>query len=56
MFDKNQPDGISPDQLRFKLSVFEDDLLNIGKCEYRYTSQEVETMKNGRFRKVNVKR
>jgi len=54
MFDKNRPDGISPDRLRFEFSVFEEDLLNTWKCEYRYTSQEVETMKNGRFRDVHV--
>jgi len=54
MFDKNRPDGISPDRLRFEFSVYESALLATWKCEYRYTRQEVETMKNGGFRDVHV--
>lgn len=54
MFDKNRPDGISPDRLRYEFSVFEDDHLNTWRCEYRYISQKVETMKSGKFRDVHV--
>lgn len=54
MFDKNRPSVISPERLRYEFSVFEDDLLNTWKCEYRYTRQEVETMKAGRFRDIHV--
>ncbi|MGV8109942.1 hypothetical protein [Methanospirillum sp.] len=54
MCAKNRPDGISPDRLRHEFTVFELDLLETWKCEYRYTHQEVETMKAGRFRDVHV--
>jgi len=54
MFDKNRPDGISPDRLRCEFTVFESDLLATWKCEYRYSRQEVEMMKAGRFRDVHV--
>ena len=39
MFDKNWSEGISPDRLRYEFSVFESDLLNTWKREYRYTHQ-----------------
>lgn len=54
MFDKNWPDGISQDRLRYEFSVFASDLLNTWKCEYRYTRQEVEMMTAGRFRDVQM--
>lgn len=54
MFDKNRPDGISPDRLRHEFTVFELDLLETWKCEYRYRRQEVETMKAGKFRDVQM--
>ncbi len=54
MFDKNRPGDVSSDRLRYQYSVYDRDLLATWKCEYRYTRQEVETMKAGRFRDIQV--
>ena len=53
-FDKNRPDGISPDRLRHQFFVEERVLLKTWKCEYRYTTEEVEKMKAGMYREVHV--
>jgi len=53
-FDKNRPDEISPDRLRWQFYVTELDLLKTWRCEYRYTIEEVEKLKAGKFKEVHV--
>ena len=53
-FDKNRPDGISPDRLRWQFYVTELDLLETWRCEFRYTPEEIEKIKTGKYRDVHV--
>jgi len=53
-FDKNRPDGISPERLRHQVFVEDRNLLKTWKCEFRYTKEEVEKIKAGKFKEVHV--
>ncbi len=53
-FDTNRPDCVSPDRLRWQFYVTELDLFETWRCEYRYTAEEVEKLKAGKFREVHV--
>jgi hypothetical protein len=53
---KTRPDGLSADRLRHQFFVEERNLLKTWKCEYRYTTEEIEKMKAGMFREVHVSR
>lgn len=53
-FDKNRPEGISPDRLRWQFYVHEMGILRNWRCEFRYTIKEVEKLKAGKYREVHV--
>ena len=53
-FHHNRPGDVAPDRLRYQTYVGEGGLLKRWRCEYRFTSDEVEKMKAGKFRDVHV--
>ena len=55
MFDKNRPDCVQHYKLRYQLSGKTDrESLMKWRCEYRYTSQEIDQIRSGQYNEEHI--